>query len=150
MRGDTRENCKEGGYPEVIRRLLLEAAADPTAVDNWGQTPLHLAAGAGHGETVNFLLENGADVSTVYGHGRSVLHHAAEGWSDEIVNRLVGGLGSCEFEAVFGGHLEYVRIVLENGLYPGVVTKDGITASDVAMRAKFKEFLDLVGAEQRG
>jgi 26S proteasome non-ATPase regulatory subunit 10 len=44
-------------------KLLLEAGASVNAVNDVGETSLHLAAEAGNAEMARMLLENGADAS---------------------------------------------------------------------------------------
>src|SRR5262245_4239925 len=62
-----------GGLPAAVfatargdirmARLLIEAGADPDAVDpTTGMTALHLAAAGGHDDLVDLLIQRGADV----------------------------------------------------------------------------------------
>jgi ankyrin repeat protein len=50
--------------PMEILRLLAHAGADLRAIDNDGQTPLHLAAKKGYAGIVRFLLEQKVDPNT--------------------------------------------------------------------------------------
>jgi ankyrin repeat protein len=58
--------------------VLLDAGADPDAVQRGGWTPLHSAAHNGDTRTVELLLANGADPSVVDDDGRSVGDMAGE------------------------------------------------------------------------
>ena len=42
-----------------VARYLLENKADINQADNYGRTPLHVAAAVDYPEMVNFLIENG-------------------------------------------------------------------------------------------
>ena len=43
-------------------KLLVERGADVNVKSQWGQTPLHYAAGEGHISMVKLLVELGAEV----------------------------------------------------------------------------------------
>ncbi len=73
-----------GGDAAAVGSLLAEGAFvdEPVcslerASDDWGSTPLHLAAAAGRLETVELLLDAGADVNARNGNGATPLHKAA-------------------------------------------------------------------------
>ena len=78
---------------------LLEASADPTLSDPFGQTPLHVAAGGRHAAVVGALLAAGADPSAAtgaYAHGATPLHYATRRERDhdaplcaDVVGRLL-------------------------------------------------------------
>jgi cytohesin len=87
------------GLPMV--RFLVENGAVPTSADQYGNQPIHSAAGSGDLATVSFLLEKGADANAIansknsdsYHNGRRPLHNAAtpqsmDGSGDEE-NRLL-------------------------------------------------------------
>ena len=65
--------------------LLLEAGADPDAVQRGGWTPLHSAAHIGDARTVELLLARGADPAALDDEGRSVADMAAESGDDATI-----------------------------------------------------------------
>ena len=65
--------------------LLLEAGADPDAVQRGGWTPLHSAAHNGDARTVELLLAHGAGQAALDDDGRSVADMAAESGDDETI-----------------------------------------------------------------
>jgi ankyrin repeat protein len=61
-----------------IVTFLIKAGADVNVQSNFGNTPLHFAAGFNNPEVVTLLLEAGADVKAKDEYGRTTLHFAAE------------------------------------------------------------------------
>ena len=67
------------GEPDTgILHTLVSSGADVNARDNYGWTPLLLAAGNAGSEVIDYLLRNGADVNTRSDCGCTALHRAAE------------------------------------------------------------------------
>jgi len=76
-------------------RRLLGAGADVESKDNWGWTPLSLAAGNGHLEVVEFLVkEGGADVESKDLSQMTPLSYAASNGHLAIVKFLVREAGA--------------------------------------------------------
>ena len=69
--------------------LLLEARADLSAANKYGETALHLAARFGHVEAVRALTELGANIDAGDKKGDTPLHHAAHGGSVATIEALV-------------------------------------------------------------
>lgn len=51
--------------PGIIAELLKVGHADPNAVDNRGQTPLHAISASGHLRSLSLLVTAGADRTVV-------------------------------------------------------------------------------------
>ena len=86
--------AREGNVPQVA--ALLQAGADPNAVDKYGETALMEAAKEGHADVARVLLKAGADPNAankddwdavdaeedifedIFKYGRTALMYAAE------------------------------------------------------------------------
>ena len=78
--------------PESNQRLaaaLIEAGADVNAMDENGETPLHLATDAGEASLVALLLEAGADVNACEEYGRSLVHLAVCNGEQSVLKVLL-------------------------------------------------------------
>merc|ERR1719376_1620436 len=86
LAGRLREAASQGDTSLVL--TLLEDGA-PFVVDSDGQTALHQAASAGHGETVSALVLGGCDVSVQDFTGHTALQRAASEGHVDIVKQLI-------------------------------------------------------------
>jgi len=75
------------GKTSIVLQLLEEGA--PFVVDSDGQTALHQAASAGHGDTVAALVLGGCDVSVQDFTGHTALQRAASEGHVDIVKQLI-------------------------------------------------------------
>ena len=74
----------------AIVQLLLQAGADPQAVNNEGLTPLHRGAVNGNPVVTAHLLAAGADPNALDNEDYTPLHHsAAGGASGRVIARLL-------------------------------------------------------------
>ena len=60
-------------------------------MDEYGRTPISLAADNGHGEVVGLLMKLGADINKAANHGQTPLHCAACYGHAHVVQMLVAG-----------------------------------------------------------
>ncbi|KAK1764670.1 hypothetical protein QBC33DRAFT_546789 [Phialemonium atrogriseum] len=74
---------------EAIVKLLLEKGADIETKDEYGRTPLSLAARNGHEAMVKLLLEKGADTETKDKYGQTPLSWAAMNGHEAVVKLLL-------------------------------------------------------------
>lgn len=64
--------------------------ADFNKADDYGRTPLHVAASADYSEMVRFLIDRGADVHvTSAAEGQTPLHYAAKNEAVQCVKILL-------------------------------------------------------------
>ena len=97
---------------------LLDRGADIEATDNYGFTPLYLAAINDHEAVVTCLLGRGAEINAKNEDGITPLYCAA-------VN----------------GHEAVVTCLLDRGADTEAIDKDGKTAFEVAKNDQIKELL---------
>jgi ankyrin repeat protein len=94
--------------PTLIAKLI-ERGADPTATDNYGNTPLASAAFNGREGSVRALLADGVSANQFDGRGRTPLL-----W------------------AVGTSNLSMLALLLENGADPNLAGKDGLSPMSAA------------------
>ena len=73
-----------------ITNKLSFTGAEINYADDYGRTPLHVAASADYSEMVRFLIENGADVHMkTAGEDQTPLHYAAKNEAVQCVKILL-------------------------------------------------------------
>lgn len=73
-----------------ITRLLLSHSNEYVSVrNNCDESPLDMAAAAGHNDVVKLLLNAGADISARDKHGKTALHRAVWSCHSEVVDSLI-------------------------------------------------------------
>ncbi|MET0625986.1 MAG: ankyrin repeat domain-containing protein [Pyrinomonadaceae bacterium] len=77
-----------GGHAETVRSILAGGRADVNGRDEGGDTPLIVAARAGHDDVVQSLLVARADPNVKNDGGQTALAAAAAGGHDEVVRLL--------------------------------------------------------------
>jgi len=104
--GDLRLAARSGDLKEV--RRLVESGTSVNAGDDWGTTPLFLAAGQGKLDVVRYLLSKGADPSareTFF--GMSVLDMALwKGAPEYLAARLLLAAGATDRASALGQAFE--------------------------------------------
>lgn len=78
------EACECGGRIEVAR-LLINHGASIEAVNEQGQTALHLACRHGHLRTIYLMVESGANVSVKDNVGRTPFDRACENYYIDVL-----------------------------------------------------------------
>jgi len=102
-------------------RELIALRADVNYADEWGNTPLILAAQEGHIGVVKILLEHGA-----------------------LVNARTKNKVTALWKAAFNGHAPVVRLLLENGASVNMANKWGVTPLLTATQNKHLEVVKIL------
>ncbi|KAK6957082.1 hypothetical protein Daesc_002367 [Daldinia eschscholtzii] len=118
----------EGNQGKVVN--LLSSGVDVNGRDRLGYTALHEAAIFGHHDIVCRLIQYGADVNARVAFGKdTVLHAVLSGYRRHRVFLELDNRGKA---AVLGsGHVEIVKILLQNGAATGQKRYDGQTVDDL-------------------
>ncbi|MCG8340138.1 MAG: ankyrin repeat domain-containing protein [Cytophagales bacterium] len=151
------------GRVEVVRCLLAKGADKKAQDDKEGGTPLHWAAGGGHGEVVQLLVENNANVDILAKDASTPLHWAAGGGHIEVVQLLVENNANVDILAkdastplhwaAGGGHIEVVQLLIDKidkGADVNALGEDGSTALHWAAKWGYLDVVKLLieaGAE---
>nr|XP_034829934.1 uncharacterized protein LOC117987090 [Maniola hyperantus]XP_034829935.1 uncharacterized protein LOC117987090 [Maniola hyperantus]XP_034829936.1 uncharacterized protein LOC117987090 [Maniola hyperantus] len=77
------------GFTDCVAYCLEKMESDPSAKDNAGFTPLHVASAKGHVRIARLLLQYGANVSAAAQGGIRPLHEACENCHVEIIRLLL-------------------------------------------------------------
>jgi len=94
--------CQDGlGIPkqavqpgnETLLRELLNVGANPDVQDDWGSTPLHVAAAQGNMKAAEMLLMHHANVNALDVWHETPLHMAAHASHQDVCKLLVEGKG---------------------------------------------------------
>ena len=133
MYGIRRSNCGDvntdslffaagSGDLAEVKRLVVGCGVDPNVrEDNYGATPLHVAAEYGYSEIVEVLLEHGATPNIRDKDGRTPLHYAA-----------------------MFGNSKVVEVLLEHGADPNIRNKYGSTPLHYAAAFDYPKIVELL------
>ena len=131
-----------------MARLLVEQGADIHARGyDRSCTPLHVAAGLGQSDIVDYLLNQGADINKPNCYGKTALNYAFEAGHATTAKILIDR--GCDFEVKNEGNCNrrllesvttqgftgVVQLFLERGLSVDTVVRDGKTLLGVADEA---------------
>ncbi|KAJ5392153.1 hypothetical protein N7509_007643 [Penicillium cosmopolitanum] len=128
----------------TIAALLISHGGD-IFKGGFGNTPLHLAALAGHNGLVTILLSQGASVAWENWEGELALHCAVHSGHSSVASTLIEHGSNANqlskrnlpplHEAVLAGNLEMVKGLVTAGINTDLFAPDGITALHVASSA---------------
>ncbi|XP_067658334.1 ankyrin repeat domain-containing protein 50-like [Haliotis asinina] len=78
-----------GGHADMVKHVLSKKVADINSRDQYGRTPVMMAAENGHRDVFDLLVREGADVSLVHENRNNILHVAcSEGHVDMVKSVL--------------------------------------------------------------
>lgn len=108
---------------------LLEKGASSSFSDQYGLTPLHIAAIKGHKDAVMMLVEFGADLESQDAEGHTPLHLAVEGGSVEIVQVLIDRGANVNTKSKKGATPLYISKSMEYQHITQVLLHEGAVTS---------------------
>ncbi len=131
------------GDVKITQELLLKGAQANAPSEN-NITPLMLAALGGHTDVVRLLLEARADPTARDTLGKDPIHYIAVDLDGVNEYRWPQGGQTALTLAVYGGHADVVRILLENGADPGVTDAAGQNVMQIAEERGNTEIIGLL------
>jgi ankyrin repeat protein len=137
-----------------ILDLLITAGSNIDAVNDYGATPLYLAAYRGYGEIVASLLTHGANKEVVHSSGFTSLFAAARNGHRGSVELLLKHGANKEAASSDGatslvvaaknGHREVVELLLTHGVNIHAATNKGVTSLYIAAQNGHWEIVGLL------
>ncbi|CEF71982.1 unnamed protein product [Fusarium graminearum] len=146
----------EKGFKSVVKKLLEEAAADPSLGDEDGWRPLHFACSAGHTTVMDELISHNADPEVTERFGRNLLHiagiygqiaafnHIAERYIQLLERTTTKSRMTPLHSAVYWGSEQMVNVCLNSGADIYAKDSDGQTTLMMAAYTKDKDKMDIL------
>ena len=150
--------ASQEGFVDVVTLLIIQGKADLKAKTLTGYSALHTAASNDHVAVMRCLLANGMDnaVNERNRNGETPLYVAANNGSEEAVRFLISEgakvdimsdfrQGTPLMAAAFGGHIDVVKVLVEDGQANVLIKSDydgESTALSIAIKRGESECVD--------
>lgn len=139
---------------EDIKLAINNNRKDIEQVDQYGRTPLHLAAEFNNAKAIGPLLENGANIEKERPGKLNALHTAVLVEAVESVSELLKYKASVNKADMHGdtslhmvtksGNLQITRLLMDNKANPSLSNNDKMTPLGLAVHRGQKEFIKLL------
>jgi len=150
------------GHQDLVC-YLLDHGADINIKDKCGISAVDRACEMGHLEVLDLLLSRGGNPLTTSRHGVTSLMWAAYGGHATLLRHLlkiqsvrgmmdsqgIGGRTALRF-ATCGGHADAIKVLVEEGINPMVVDKEGKRPVDIARENGNKECTAILQVRKKG
>ena len=160
----TNSNLSEAEMFQKVEQLIAEGSnvneiAPVTGSSHDGHTPLLIAARDGYTSVVKILLENGADITLEGEHMQAhPAHKAAYNGHTDILRLLIAHPNfdkikdakgayngyTAIHDAIWHGHTESTRVLMEAGADTGIVAYDGLTPLALAQKNGYQDIVDIL------
>lgn len=137
------------GGDNAVSKCLIDAGASINACGKNRTTPLHCAVRSDRDATFKLLIAEGADTSRTTLSGDNILMLAAFYGRAELVElileqKIIEGVNltnssgeTALHRAARHGYVTIIRKLIEYGANPGIRSKDGSTARQIALKGRF-------------
>ncbi len=137
----------------TVRAEILRGA-DVNARQDYGRTPLHIAARSGHSEVAALLLAGGAEIDAANPSGLTPLHMSAIWGQADVAELLLANCAEVDAEnvdrstplhlTVASGHSEVAELLLANGAEVNAQRRGRVTPLRVALNYRRWELAALL------
>ena len=124
----------DGGRRKIVELLLSHGASTEIRSDNFGITPIYLAANNAHVGVVRMLVDAGANINHIDENGRTPLDEASRRNHFEVVHLLLKRGAFLDTRDRWGysplhracqkGNHQIAKMLLEKGANPSVIERD--------------------------